>query len=435
MKVVFINDSTSDPNWGDRAAASSMRQMIVEAGGEVVRAVSEDELFHLSVGRHSTPWAVDSEGGGRRALALFVPPIVLAVRRRVLSRVHGSGAFGTVPQAWEAFDKSADALLGKNSVWSDLLNDVQEADVAVIHGDGAMVGNGPHPRTLLFLSYVIKRRCRTPVIMVNHTADFDDARLLRMAENVYPSFDDVVYRDPISAERCASLCSGRFAPDTSFLFSPAPLGSWAPFAQRPGYFDVWPDTARFDPTEPYLCLGGSSAFGAVKDFGRIVQGYMTLVDGLRSRYSGQIVLTASDLIDQTILRPVAQRARLPLVGLTTPVQQAVDILGNADAYIGGRWHPSIFALRGGTPVLALSSKTFKMRALAEMTGSSATFNSLHLGEDSGAIVRQLASFLERGTELRDRLSSWAEQQAENSRDNVTYLTNFGSDATARKSTV
>ena len=114
-----------------------------------------------------------------------------------------------------------------------------------------------------------------------------------------------------------------------------------------------------------------------------------------------------------------------MIGVTTPIQQAVDILGNADAYIGGRWHPSIFALRGGTPLVALSSQTFKMRALAGMTGSpSATFDALDLGREVHAIGRQLSLFLEEGGDLRSRLRAWAGEMAENSWDNVAFLRRY-----------
>ena len=143
---------------------------------------------------------------------------------------------------------------------------------------------------------------------------------------------------------------------------------------------------------------------------------------LQLLYPGQIVLTASDWPDQSVFRLVAERLRLPLVGLAVPVQQAVDILGNADVYIGGRFHPSILAMRGGTPVLALSSKWFKMRALTDMAGlPSATFDALDLEHETSAIGQRLLSFLEQGSDLRSRLRSWADEMAQNSWDNVAYL--------------
>jgi polysaccharide pyruvyl transferase WcaK-like protein len=196
-------------------------------------------------------------------------------------------------------------------------------------------------------------------------------------------------------------------------------------AQRPTFFDVWPDQAQFNPAEPYICIGGSSIYHYSKSYDA-ERGFSKLINHIRSIYSGQIVLTASDARDQTIYRPIAKRLNLPLVGVSTPVQQAVDIVGNAQAYIGGRWHSSIFALRGGTPVVPLSSLTFKMEALSQMAGlPSVVFGALDLEHQKVAIGQQLQSYLEQGQELRDTLSIWAEKEALNSWENVAYLKSMG----------
>ena len=119
---------------------------------------------------------------------------------------------------------------------------------------------------------------------------------------------------------------------------------------------------------------------------------------------------------------MANALGLPLVGLTTPVQQAVDIIGNAQAYVGGRWHPSIFALRGGAPVVPLSSKTFKMQALIAMAGlSTPTFDAHNLEGEKKGIGRALADFVGQGETLRQTLRHWAIEQAEGCLDNVAYL--------------
>ena len=48
-------------------------------------------------------------------------------------------------------------------------------------------------------------------------AELDSSQDLRRAAEVYPLFDDVVFRDPISAERCKTLCAARFAADAATL--------------------------------------------------------------------------------------------------------------------------------------------------------------------------------------------------------------------------
>jgi len=424
VNVAFINDSTSNPNWGDRAAAISLMAMVETAGGRIAHAVTEDALRASIFTEKPAPVGAGSpETLTHRAIRLCVPPLFPAVGRRLRRRPDDGGPSGLIPQEWGEFERAAEAAAREPRYgWPVLLSALGRADLVVIHGDGAMVGNDVIPRTDLFLAYIAKRRLGRPVIIVNHTADFDHPDLRGMAEHVYPLFDDVVFRDPVSAERCASFCACRYAPDTAFAFQPAARDAWASLAGRPTFFDIWPDTASFDPARPYLCVGGSSLVWAAWDPDDMTAGLVDLVRGIRSIYPGQVVLTASDVAEHGVFAAVAAELGLPLIGVTTPVQQAVDILGNADAYVGGRWHPSIFALRGGAPVVALDAKTFKMRALLDSAGlPSRTFDVRQGARDAPALLGLLADHLEQGAELRRRLRAWAEEQAKASVGNVRYL--------------
>ncbi len=428
MKVLFINDSTTSANWGDRAAAISLKAMVAASGGRIVRRVSEDDLALSSFGGHFTHLEDPPRNRLREGVGALIPPFILAARRRMFKGVDLTAANRVIPERWEGFPDAAQAVLeARTGTWPSLVGAIRAADVAVIHGDGAMVGNGIIPRTDLFLAYLAKRRLGTPVIIVNHSADFAHPELRRMAENVYPLFDDVVFRDPVSAERCATLCTGRFAADTAFWFEPAPRQTWAAIARRPTYFDVWPDTATFDPSEPYLCLGGSSLHSTAWRPRAIARDYAALVRKLRSEYDGQIVLTLSGLQELEVFRPLARELDLPLVAPTTPVQQGVDLLGNADAYIGGRWHTAIFALRGGAPVVALSAKQGKMGSLMLAAGLPTTeFDAFALASSSEDITKSLLDHLRAGQDLRRTLRTWADGMAVNCWDNVTYLRNFAS---------
>lgn len=430
MNVLFVNDSTSNANWGDRAAAISLKHMVTQSGGIISRAISEDDLGNSSFLREAPSGAVEQQvesGGGRETLKLFIPPLFLKMRQKIIAHAKPPVQEASVPRRWEDFEPCLSRVLSDRSLHAGLLTAVEQSDLLVIHGDGCMTGCDHLARAELFLTYLAKKCFGRSVIMVNHTADFSDPVLKRIAENIYPLFDDVVYRDPISVERNRELCSGRFAPDSAFTFKPMSGPEWVAVAQRPTYFDVWPDTALFDPAMPYLCIGGSSIYYYHQhyDAGR---GFAGLIERIGNMYRGQIVLTVSDLRDQEIFRPLARRYNLPLIGLTTPVQQAVDIIGNAQAYIGGRWHPSIFALRGGVPVISLSSLTFKTQAFSAMTKvGTGAFNALSLEDEEEAICRQLAEYLERGGELRSSLRSWAEKEAERSWDNITYLRKMSGD--------
>ncbi len=423
MKVLFVNDSTSSSNWGDRAAATSLMAMVKQRGGRVIHAVTEQNLWDAWFGRTSLGLPDEAPASRSRELARrWIAPVVLDARRWALARRDGVGQdqHGLIPDVWETYEDAAARVRRERGYgWPVVLSAMDDAEVMVIHG-ASLHGDLFVARAILFLTFLMKTKFGKPVVIANHTSGLAGV-LRRTAERVYPLFDDVVYRDPTSAEQWAPVYGGRFAADSGFWYRPASTDSWASLAGRPTYFDVWPDTARFDPREPYVCVGGSSIFHDRQDWASVLAGYDALIRTLRSTYPGTVVLTASAELDEPVFRTLAARFDLPLIGVRTPIQQAVDILGNADAYIGGRWHPAIFALRGGAPLIALSSQTVKMKALATMAGSAATFDALHLAHEADAISRDLSALLRQGSDLRKNLAAWAEKMAKNSWDNVAYL--------------
>lgn len=425
MNILFINDSTSNHNWGDRAAAIALKKMVSDRGGKITALLTEDELKKSRFSEGDSGDGTHSDHDAIKKIAkLFIPPVVLKVREKILMRLDPSpeDRGDIIPARWEEFDERAETVLDARARYFSLLTAIENSDMAVIHGGGCMTGITRIARAELFLSYLIKKHFGKPVAIVNHTADFKHPDLLRMAQEVYPLYEDVVYRDAISEKEYKTLWRGRHAADSAFLFKPAPLQQWLPVAQRDTYFDVWPDTACFNPAEPYICIGGSSIFSYDSTPYHLIRGFSTLISHLRSLYAGQIVLTVSDIIDQPIFRPLARELNLPLVGLTIPVQQAVDIIGNAQAYIGGRWHPGIFALRGGAPVIPFSSKTFKMQSLVQMAGlSQDTFDALKVDQQKEMIGRRLMECLEQGEALRSKLKGWAAEQSEDCWENVAVL--------------
>jgi hypothetical protein len=353
---------------------------------------------------------------------LLVPPVAYGPARRILGRGVVLQGSDLIPLGLEEFEDAARRVRREPRFgWPEVLAAMDESSVAVIHG-ASIDGAGVIPRTDLFLAYLMKEEFGRHVILVNHTADLADPGLRRIAEGVYPLLDDVVFRDPVSTEKCAGLGAGRFAPDSAFQFEPAGRREWASLSARPTYFDIWPHKATFDPSRPYLCVGGSSLLWADWDLPKLAGAFAALIGSIRAAYDGQVVLTASDLPDQRVFEILVDQLGLPLLGVTTPVQQAVDVLGNSDAYIGGRWHPAIFALRGGAPVIALSSKTFKMEALMGSAGlPGGAFDVLRLEDEREGVAALLRQHLEAGPELRDSLRSWAGQQARSSWENVAWL--------------
>ena len=67
MKVLFINDSTSNSNWGDRAAAFSLKAMVAEAGASISGIITEEDLARTQFGEPSAGSPLLRGMGGERS--------------------------------------------------------------------------------------------------------------------------------------------------------------------------------------------------------------------------------------------------------------------------------------------------------------------------------------------------------------------------------
>ena len=145
MKVLFINDSTSSSNWGDRAAAVSLKAMVMQAGAAISGIITEEDLARTKFGERPTDHHPSSHG--RRAIAQsMIPPAVLAARRRVFKGVDLTADNRVIPERWEDFRGAADHVMAApDGPWPWLRAAIRETDLVLIHGDGAMVGEGIDP--------------------------------------------------------------------------------------------------------------------------------------------------------------------------------------------------------------------------------------------------------------------------------------------------
>jgi hypothetical protein len=119
MKVLFINDSTSNPNWGDRAAAISLRMMVLQLGGDIIKTVTEDDIFCSSLGNHRIASEQVNERTTREFMKLLLPPLLLKVRRKLRPKVdapHDSEEMGRLPNFSEDSPRKEDPMAKLGSI-------------------------------------------------------------------------------------------------------------------------------------------------------------------------------------------------------------------------------------------------------------------------------------------------------------------------------
>lgn len=416
LRVCLVNDSSVNPNWGCRATSSALKGLITAGGSQIVATITLDQLLTLSLSDRSS-WARMLD-----KIDPFVPrrPIVRELLGRAVDNVRHKLP-DVAPSDVSQFDTLADAL-----VRGDVLGYAKVAfsacDAVVVNGEGGIYGFKRESRLMLFLAYVAKRYFGLRVAIVNHTAELSDPRLRAMAQLVYPLVDDVVFREPISARTYGELAGENVAPDAAFMHRPDDSGHVRDVSSRSGYYSVWPDEAVFDMAEPYVVLGGSALFAKREVGGARLDGLVRLAAELGRRVA-PVVLTASDVPDETVFRVLAHALGLPVISLRLPVQQALDVLGNAVAYVGGRWHPAIFAASGGTPFVPLATNGHKLAGLAEMFDLPAPGTDLSHLESAGVseIVGLVEDHVRSGGALRDRLANVSREFGPASKRHVAVL--------------
>jgi polysaccharide pyruvyl transferase WcaK-like protein len=432
--VYFINDTSDSPNWGCRATTRALREMVEEYGGQItdtlyLARMSAYERYPARKGVRAVEQRVEqllpSSPRWVRVRKRLARPIQATPPGRLWNRI--AAASDTVPDTVADFAPYARRVMG-GEILQEEYQALEACDMVVINGEGSIYDRQRKGRMMLFLAYLSKTSFNKPCIMVNHTADIHDPVMRDMVAHVYPMLDDVVFREPLSAEACAPYCekhTDTLSADAAFRYTVTDKDSWTAAVSRPGYFDVWPDVAQpFDPSRPYVCVGGSSIYlRADRPAYDPIPGFIRLCTLLKQEF-GQVVLTAPDWTDQRIFRPVAEALGMPLIGLYTPTLQVVDILGHAQAYISGRWHPSILASVGGTPIVTLTANTYKTQALVrQMHLPEETFDALKIHETAADIVALTRCLVQEGDKQRERIRNRAQELARLSLRNVRLLKN------------
>ncbi|HMJ74850.1 MAG TPA: polysaccharide pyruvyl transferase family protein, partial [Iamia sp.] len=427
VRVALVFDTTSlAGNWGCRATSIALADLVTESGALLDSAIPALDIEVGPVTRRLGRVARAARGAGRGA-----PPssqLVTASTDRSGSSLAGSGgrfvALGRLaeradrrklptPDGAADLEGCVDAMLASDFLRPHL-DRLAAADVVVVNGEGTVYGGQAKGRRLLALTHLAKHRLGRRVAYVNQTLDLADERDREVADAVLPGLDDVSFREPLSAEAWGRAVPGggaAFVPDAAFRLEPIDDDAFWPGARRSDTYSVWPD--RVPGLRPgYVCVGGSSSLlrpGATAD---PTAGYRRLCRRLLDA-GHPVLLTSSDPVDEQFLRPLARELGLGHLGCATPVPQAVDVLAHAGAVITGRWHPSIFASLGGTPVVSLGANSFKTEGFQRLIGTKVPVEPADLGGGAvEAVLGHLEDLVDRGDALRAEIAARARELRE-----------------------
>lgn len=383
MKLLYAPDTADHPNWGCRFMGDWYRQALVDLDGVRLRRLGSRWFFrddpHVPAPR---TWA-----------ELLV--VVQAVRE---SRSQGL---------------------------SLVLPMLAACDLLFINGENFIRPGTLKGRRLLMLAYLAKAVFGKAVVLTNLTLDLSEPALAELVANVLPLLDEVHIREDVSAASYrAQVGQARFLQfaDVGWTATPAPIEAWRALALRRGHFNAWPDhCAAFDPAQPYVTVSASSAFVGVTQGEDPAEAFVAMCRQL-ARQVAQVVLVAPCEVDAMIMRKVQAATGFPLLGLTLPVAQGIDVLGNARVHVGGRWHPGIFAATGGTPLVGMGANTHKMATLMQqLHPDEPVFEARSLARHVDAIVARAKAQVDAGPALREKVLERAAAMRRQVRGNLEFV--------------
>lgn len=385
MKVLLAPDTSDHQNWGCRVMGAGFRAALPRNGARVVWRIPSAWFYRN-----------DPELGRLSSMA-----DIRAIGERV----------------------------ARGQVLRELSISLRACDLVYMNAENFIRRGTTKGRRLLLLAYLAKVVFGKPCVISNASLEMEEPELVEMVTEILPLLDEVHLREEESVEHAGVLFEPprwRRIPDIAWAYPAAPLEQWAELGSRAGHFSAWPDMADgFDPRRPYVTVCASSAYSLPRGSGvDMVPAFTRLCQRLHAEV-GPVLLAAPDESDLVLLRKVQAAASLPLLGTHMPVQQAVDVIGNARVHVGGRWHLGIFAATGGTPQVALGANSHKMQGLARQLGhAEEVFDPFALGEHIDEIVDLARQHVAAGQPLRDRIQAQARELAEQVPANMEFVRRF-----------
>ena len=371
MKVLYIGDNRNRPNWGCRATSMALGAMVRETA-EITDIVGGKEIGFSTT---AIPWGGLWPNRFWQTLeTLPVPPLNRLLRSAKKSwNIREDFVEESPERTIERFHR----LRPKHGFLREMLRKVEAADALVVNGEGTYIFSTPPRRDSLFFNFILRlgQQLGKKTYVLN--AMFSDCPKTGRNEAVFRTTVGVLARcDAVSTRDSHSLAVLREAglkDNTSF--HPDALFTWSAHVPR-WKESITGELSRFQPfgdeshaklpeidfDRPYLCLSGSSSAAWQQD--KAYAAYAALAKSLLGL--GHQLLVTPTCEGDAFLVKVAKDLRLPWLSVRAPIRLCAGIVGKAEVFVSGRFHPAILASDGGTPCVFMGSNSHKTLTLQHM---------------------------------------------------------------------
>jgi hypothetical protein len=422
LKALLIGDNSSNPNWGGRGGSMALYDLL-------------KRRFHVSGAIPGSAFSFSSAGFGyintlfpKRYDWVFLHLVTNRKKRRLFDyfvrfqEFFGARDFVSIDP--EETVRNILASKASHPGIREIFEQVVDADLLVVHGEGDLVFTTPPRREALFLLgmaalgiHLGKKVAFVNALVSDCPSTGRNRDVLSAAQSVLSRCNPVVLRDRQSYDYVTNEMSGIVAdliPDSLF--------TWFPIIERyrseiPTNGDLlipFPEPreslGKLDFSKPYVCVGGSAGVSGSHE--RAVEHFSLIVEKVK-QLGYQVYLTENDGPDG-FLRSVAAKTGAGFIPVTTSVFAAGAILANARLFISGRYHPTILASLGGTPCIFLGSSAHKMFSLQKLleydyVHEFPLFPSAAQSEEMVALAKR---YLDQGESLRQKIRNVARKRCE-----------------------
>ncbi len=329
-QIVLLLDNRYDENWGSQATTS-----------ELVRGLQ----------------------------ATYPEATITGIRRTEIRNPKWAFSLGYrwAPRGPKSNWRDPLGKLGAHLLMRNWQSALENADLIVVNGEGTL---HPQPQTAAWLSIIDRiiesRKC--PVWVVNCSIDLGDGSMNALVDKILSKVDRLVVREPVSFRFAIDRCwNAELGADCAFLAQPTNSET----------VDLWLSEHGVDG--PYAVLTGSANAGSWA-----IENVKLWIDALRQRDLA-IVFAASTPTDHRLYERLDLDCPL-FSSKDFAHHELIALINRASIHLGGRFHPTIFAAKAGTPFVCIDGNTQKTAGLVELLE---TPNLLYSPDDCNGIVNAI----------------------------------------------
>ncbi|MDP0498517.1 MAG: polysaccharide pyruvyl transferase family protein [Verrucomicrobiota bacterium JB022] len=366
--ILYLADNRSRPNWGCRATSMALGALLQQVGpiSDIINGVetSASTMTPLRSGI---------------ALPKGVRRFFRGTRRISWSVFYALDSFLDLSHDFLEVDtqRSVESFLrlkGRFPVLEGIYQKFVRCEMLVINGEGTYIFTDRPRRDTLYYNFAIalakkmgKKACVVNAMFSDEPEFGKNKKLYDETVRVLRQTDLITTRDPESYDYLMPDLEGhnvKYVPDALFTWS-AHMAEWKEH-MRGGVeafesfgYETHKRVPDVDLSKPYIAVSGSS--WAARDQDRAYNTYKGLISELQKL--GLPLLIVPTCGGDVFLNRLAEDLSLPSVPVGIPIRIGAAILGNAEVFVSGRFHPAVMASCGGTPCVFLSSNSHKTRSL------------------------------------------------------------------------